>query len=262
MKRLAFAWFVGLIGVMMVGLWGGAGSWAQETGTLGAEAERLLTQVADAQRAEDALLAELAAAHASDLAAAAATTTALMAELTAADATRAAQASEIVALQTQVAGLEAAMPTPATPLPVVEVGLNEVAHAGPWDFRVTAVERQEALEALGGASEPTPPQGIYLLVTLSVVNTGSEDQTYDPTWFRVTDDRGRGWSFDFTATDTLALGGAGARQYQAVPPGLPTEAVVVFDVPPDAVGLTLGVAEDLGATSEPRPSAFAIRLES
>ena len=77
----------------------------------------------------------------------------------------------------------------------------------------------------------------------------------------VTDDQGRGWTFDFTMTDTLALAGAGDRQYGAVPPGLPTEAVVVFDVPPDATGLTLGVAEDLGATSEPRPDPFAIRLE-
>jgi hypothetical protein len=62
-------------------------------------------------------------------------------------------------------------------------------------------------------------------------------------------------------TDTLALAGAGARQYQAIPPGLPTEAVVVFDVPPDATGLKLGIAEDLGATAEPRPDPFAIRLE-
>src|SRR5215213_5787166 len=132
MKRLALAWVVGLIGVMMVGVWGGgSASWAQETSTPGANTERLLTQVADAQRAQDALLAELAAAHANDLAAAAATTTALTADLAALEATRAAQAGEISALQTQVAELEAAMPTPATPAPMVEVGLNEVAHAGP-----------------------------------------------------------------------------------------------------------------------------------
>jgi hypothetical protein len=56
------------------------------------------------------------------------------------------------------------------------------------------------------------------------------------------------------------LAGAGARQYGAIPPGLPTEAVVVFDVPPDATGLTLGVAEELGATSEPHPSTFSIPL--
>jgi hypothetical protein len=262
MKRLAVAWVVGLLGVMMAGLWGGGiGSRAQESSTPGADSERLLTQVADAQRAEDALLAELAAARASELAAAAATTTALTAEVTAADATRAAQASEIAALQTQVAELQAAIPTPATPVPMVEVGLNEVAHAGPWDFRVTAVKRQEALEVPGGTSAPTTPQGVFLLVTLNVINTGTEDQTYDPTWFRVTDDRGRGWSFDFTATDTLALAGAGARQYEAIPPGLPTEAVVVFDVPPDATGLILGVDEEQAATNEGWPSAFAIRLE-
>jgi hypothetical protein len=260
MKRLALAWVVGLLGVIMVGLWGGdAGSWAQETGTLGSDAGRLMTQVADSQRAQDALLAELAAAHASDLAAAAATTTALTAEITALEATRSAQVGEISALQTQVAELEAAMPTPATPVPVAEVGLNEVAHAGPWDFRVSSVERQEAIEVAGG--EPADPQGVFLLVTLNVVNTGTDDQTYDPTWFQVTDDQGRGWTFDFTMTDTLALAGAGARQYGAIPPGLPTEAVVVFDVPPDATGLTLGVAEELGATSEPRPDPFAIRLE-
>jgi Domain of unknown function (DUF4352) len=260
MKRLAGAWVVGLFCVMLVGVWGGgAGSWAQETGTPGADAERLLTQVADSQRAQDALLAELAAAHASDLAAAAATTTALTAEITALEATRSAQAGEISTLQTQVAELEAAMPTPATPVPLVEVGLNEVAQAGPWDFRVSSVERQESLEVPGG--EPANPQGVFLLVTLNVINTGTEDQTYDPTWFQVTDDRGRGWTFDFTMTDTLALAGAGARQYGAISPGLPTEAVVIFDVPPDATGLTLGVAEDLGATSEPQPDPFAIRLE-
>src|SRR5688500_20294602 len=82
MKRLAGAWVVGLFCVMRVGVWGGgAGSWAQEAGTLGVDAGRLMTQVADSQRAQDALLAELAAAHASDLAAAAATTTALTAEI-------------------------------------------------------------------------------------------------------------------------------------------------------------------------------------
>ena len=61
--------------------------------------------------------------------------------------------------------------------------------------------------------------------------------------------------------DTLALAGVGAHQYQSVAPGLSTEAVVVFDVPPDATGLSLEVAEDLGATSEPRPFPCAIRLE-
>jgi hypothetical protein len=147
----------------------------------------------------------------------------------------------------------------AAPPPGSGAGLNSAA-AGPWEFTVTGVERQESLEVPGGASAPINPKGVFLLVRLRVVNTGTEDQTYDPTWFRVTDDRGRGWSFDFTATDTLALAGAGERQYHAVPPGLPTEAVVVFDVPPDATGLTLGVAEELGATSEPRPSTFSIPL--
>jgi len=42
---------------------------------------------------------------------------------------------------------------------------------------------------------------------------------------------------------------------------LPTDAVVDFVVPPDATGVSLGVAEDLAATSEPRPFLFAIRLE-
>jgi hypothetical protein len=147
----------------------------------------------------------------------------------------------------------------AAPPPGSGAGLNSAA-AGPWEFTVTGVERQESLEVPGGTSAPINPKGVFLLVRLRIVNTGTEDQTYDPTWFRVTDDRGRGWSFDFTATDTLALAGAGERQYHTVPPGLPTEAVVVFDVPPDATGLTLGVAEDLGATSEPRPSTFSIPL--
>lgn len=265
--RFALAWLVALLVLGLVGMGGGVpGSVAQESGTPEAGAvdtAGLLTQVAESQSVQDALLAQLAAAHASEQAAAAATTTALTAELAALDATRAAQEGEIAALQTQVAELEALIPTPATPAPMVEVGLNEVAQAGAWDFRVTGVERQETLQVPGQAAdaEPIDPLGVFLLVTLDVVNTGTADQTYDPTWFRVSDDQGRGWTFDFSATDTLALAGAGARQYSAVPPGLPTEAVVVFDVPPDATGLKLGIAEDLGATSEPRPSAFVIRLE-
>jgi hypothetical protein len=261
-NRWVCAWLVALMGVAMVGWWGGgAGSWAQEAGTPHADADRLLTQVADAQRAEDALLAELAAARASELAAAAATTTALTAEVAAAAATQTAQASEIAVLQTRVAELEAAQTPIATPAPVVEVGLNEVAHAGSWDVTVTQVERHDALDVPEGASPPTRPQGVFLLVTLNLVNTGTDAQTYDPTWFQVRDDRDRMWLFDFSATDTLALAGAGTRQYHSVPPGLPTEAVVVFDVPPDATGLSLGVAEDLAATSEPQPFPFAIRLE-
>src|SRR3954470_21982609 len=52
--------------------------------------------------------------------------------------------------------------------------------------------------------------------------------------------------------ETMALARDWARQYEAIPPGLPTEAVVVFDVPPDATGLTLGIAEDSATTAEPR----------
>jgi hypothetical protein len=257
MKRLAKAWGLALTLLLALSVWrGGVESGAQESRP---ESETLLTQVADAHRNEGDLLDELAAAHATEIASLEATATALDDQLVAAEATSAARATEIAALQTQVAGLEAELGARTAPTGV-EVGLGEVANAGPWDVTATGAELSDTIE-LDRLPEPAVAQGVFLLVELEIVNAGTEAQGYDPTWFRIADDRGRSWPFDFTQTDNLALAGAGARQYQAIQPGIPTTAVVVFDIAPDATGLTLRTQEDLSATREPQPDPFTIRLE-
>jgi hypothetical protein len=224
------------------------------------ESEELLTRVIDLQRNQDVLLDELADAQATERADLAATVTALENQLAAAEATSVAQAGEVEALQTQVADLEAAQAGGPASGPGVEVGLNEVATVGAWDITAIGFERADTIET-DRAPDPVEAQGIFVLVELEIVNTGTDAQTYDPTWFRITDDRGRSWPFDFTQTDTLSLAGAGARQYQAIQPGLPATAVVVFDVPEDATGLSLRTIEDMSATSAPQPDPFTIHLE-
>jgi hypothetical protein len=268
MKRLATAWLVAAIVLTVLGSSrGDLRIGAQETSTpatgdirQGRESELLLTQIADAQRNEDALHAELAAALATEQAGLVATVTALEGQVTAAEATSAALASEVAALQTEVAELEAGGVT--MPAGVVEVGMNEVAQVGAWEITVTGVQRGNEIESRTAGEEPAAAVGEFLVVELEIVNMGVETQTYDPSWFEISDERGRSWPFDFTQTDNLALAEAGIRQYAAVEPGLPQTAVVVFDIAEDATGLTLRTlpADELEFTSAPQPAPFIISL--
>lgn len=275
MKRLATAWLVAAIVLTVLGgIRGDLRTGAQETTTptaggirQGRESELLLTQIAEAQRNEDVLHAELAAALATEQAGLAATVTALEDQVTAledqataAEATSAALTNEVTALQTEVAELEAGGVT--MPADVVEVGMNEVAQVGAWEITVTGVQRGNEIESRTAGEEPAAAAGEFLLVELEIVNAGVETQTYDPTWFEISDERGRSWPFDFSQTDNLALAGAGIRQYAAVEPGLPQTAVVVFDIAADATGLTLRTlpADELEFTSAPQPAPFIISL--
>ena len=268
MKRLATARVIAAIVLVVLGsARGDLRTGAQETSTpaaggirQGTESDLLLTQIADAQRNEDALHADLASARATERAEMAATVTALADQLSGAEATSAALAAEVAALQTQVAELEAGGVT--MPADVVEVEMNEVAPVGAWEIMVTGVQRGEAIESRTAGEEPATAQGVFLLVELELVNTGTDTQTYDPTWFQITDDRDRSWPFDFTQTDNLALADAGIRQYAAVEPGLPQSAVVVFDIAPDATGLSLRTVpeDELEFTSAPQPAPFIIHI--
>lgn len=269
MKRLVTAWAVALLALAALGVWrGGIESGAQQTSTPQArngteltESESLLLEIANLQQDQDELLAELAAAQATEVANLAATVVALDEQVVAAEATGAALAGEVGALQTQVAELETAQTGSPGSVPGIEVGIGEVANAGAWDITVTGVEFGDSIEPADPADEPAEAQGVFVLVALEIVNTGTDAQTYDPTWFQIMDDRGRNWPFDFTQTDALALADVGARQYQAIEPGLPATAVVVFDIATDATGLTFGTIEDLSFTGEPQPNPFTVRLE-
>jgi hypothetical protein len=228
----------------------------------------LATQVAAAQDVDAALAAAVAAEQAarSELATGVADARAANEQL----------AATVAALQTQVAGLAAPGPAePAAASPVAgtgaAVGLNEVAHAGAWDFTVTGVERRESIAA-PELPETFNPRGVYLLVTLTVVNAGTEPDYFDHNWFRVTDDRGR--TLPYVSAPTVALqiyrpAGFPADDLPGSPtlqPGLPYTAVLVFDIPADATGLTLRLAdpeelEQMTTLTERMPSPFAIRLE-
>ncbi len=268
MKRLVTAWLVAAIVLTVIGsMRGGLRTGAQETSTPAAggsaqrtESELLLTQIANAQRNEDALHAKLAAALATERASAAATVTALEDQVTAAEATSAALASEVAALQTKVAELEAG--GVSMPAGVVEVGMNEVAQVGAWEIMVTGVLRGSEIESRTAGEEPAAAQGEFVVVELEIVNAGRDTQKYDPTWFEISDERGRSWPFDFWQTDNLAMAEAGIRQYTSVEPGLPQTAIVVFDVAKDATGLTLRTLppDELEDTSAPQPAPFVINL--
>lgn len=86
-------------------------------------------------------------------------------------------------------------------------------------------------------------RGVFLLVPLTVRNTGREPVALEPGDVALLDAQGRRYSPDVAATrlHAEAVGGDSLLE-TAVQPGLTLSGVLVFDVPADASGLVLRIS--------------------
>ena len=171
-----------------------------------------------------------------------------------ATATREAEVEELERLRAQVSGspvpavctpapTATTTPTPAptaTPTPVPPVAAGEpVPYADDWMVTVTGLGLQPTIRTQTAT-------GVFAAVELTIVNEGTAQRPFPLDEFVLVDSAGRTFTPSVAASVDAALA-AGVGGWNAlVAPGIPTDAVVVFDVAEDA-----GEAFILQSTEDP-----------
>lgn len=173
------------------------------------------------------------------------------------------QQATISALETQVSDLKtrvsevsgskkpgatttsASSSTSTKPLAVGETYSN-----GIWEITVTGYEFAPTLDT---TYQQNVARGVYCFVYITVVNVGDKPVPFPYRDMRLKTGEGRTYSVadDALFNLTYVALGAGASN-DDLQPGLPYNTGVLFDIPPDAVGLIL--------TSETAPD-FQVKLE-
>jgi hypothetical protein len=158
-----------------------------------------------------------------------------------ATATREAELLELERLQTQVAEqATACAPTPtpaatATPVPPTAQGVP-VNYVGNWTITVTS-----AATALNVGDQF--PEGIYILVNMTITNNESTERFFDYGDFRLVDSQGRVFVEDVFVASRVNIDNPINFQFD---PNLPTDTVAVFDVAED-----VGTEFILESTADP-----------
>lgn len=127
----------------------------------------------------------------------------------------------------------------AAPAEATQPGVGQVVSANGWDFTVVSVGA--AQETVGSGALSNPAQGVYVPVTVTIVNTSNEAQFLGSDAVTVVDANGAEYSADSFANvyDQAAI------PLGDVNPGITLTGPVYFDVPdgtvPTAVTFTGGL---------------------
>jgi len=113
----------------------------------------------------------------------------------------------------------------------------------PWTVRVEGTDHRSEI---GGGRTPAMAQGEYVVVVLNLTNGSGAPLAFPYEQLALTDDSGRILLCDTGATRLLLLWERHQGYLDEVAPGGQYATVAVFDVPPDATGLTLVDAPGLG----------------
>ncbi|SDH41018.1 DUF4352 domain-containing protein [Agrococcus jejuensis] len=115
------------------------------------------------------------------------------------------------------------------PAEAAQPGVGEVVSSDGWDFTVVSVGA--AQEAVGSGALSSPAQGVYVPVTVTIVNTSNEAQFLGSDAVTIVDANGAEYSADSVASvydqSAIPLGD--------VNPGITLTGPVYFDVPDGTV---------------------------
>ncbi len=148
------------------------------------------------------------------------------------------QQQQVVALQTQVAGIEAIVRPSSPPPEMMDFGRV-------WTVEVAAIERTSEFPRLTPSESgrtTVVARGIFVVVRMNVVNVSTEPVNSFAWWdLRLEDNTGRTFSPNELATESFVTARSDIRENQPdeFQPRLVYEQGVVFDVPADEVELTL-----------------------
>jgi len=107
---------------------------------------------------------------------------------------------------------------------------------GSWEITITA---HESVPSLATTFETYSARGVFLVVYMTVTNTGNDPGAFPYDDLRVTTDEDRTYNYASEPTFGFQIGTYNISLYEDLQPGLAYETAVVFDVPPDASGLAL-----------------------
>ncbi|MBI4289519.1 MAG: DUF4352 domain-containing protein [Chloroflexi bacterium] len=131
----------------------------------------------------------------------------------------------------------------ATPTPAAVTTLGLQAQSGrPFTFGngLYTVDKTGRASEFTDRTTSVKPSGTFLLVFLSVANRGREPLTFSPSDFTLYDREGRKFTALREATKLAASLNEKRDVFgEALQPGLSMEAIIVFDIPKDAAGLSL-----------------------
>jgi hypothetical protein len=117
-----------------------------------------------------------------------------------------------------------------------------------WSFAVTDVELAPTVDL---SNEQFVARGIFVVVYLSITNSGNAPQSFPYDEFLVEDSAGRSYGLHTDSTIPFQIYVYDTSLYGDLQPGLPYESVAVFEIPADATGLTLKTED---------PSPFRVNL--
>jgi endonuclease YncB( thermonuclease family) len=118
-------------------------------------------------------------------------------------------------------------------------GVGQTVELTKDNWRLTILERNNAKQLKGLGTETA--QGTYLVLTVQMENIGQKAQSLGNDRFKVFDDRRREYKVYTKGNVTLTDEPKGLTLTQSVNPGLAGKVRLVFDLPPDATGLTLEI---------------------
>jgi hypothetical protein len=107
---------------------------------------------------------------------------------------------------------------------------------GDWEIGIERTEVQESFSSIWGTHIP---RGEFLVLFVTVINTGSEPMSFPYGDIRLVDGMGRWFSFIHPPTDGMALEFSDQQYWEPLQPGVSYHTGIVFDVPPDTDGLVL-----------------------
>jgi len=124
----------------------------------------------------------------------------------------------------------------SAPTPIPLPGVGEAVEANGWRFVVTGMERSKELQ--WGTVSTDTAIGEWVIVRLTVTNLGRSTASLQPSAFSLVDHEGR--RYEVSLRSILAAKRFGVVELDdPMPPGVPAETMLAFDVHPEATGLRL-----------------------
>ena len=106
--------------------------------------------------------------------------------------------------------------------------INDEVTVGNFAYKVFDVEFKKTI---GNNYFKKTADGIYLLINLGILNTSKESRTLDNSMFKLVDDGGIEFETSSDATSTLELSGYKSMFLKKCQPNIPTNGVLIFEVP-------------------------------
>lgn len=142
-------------------------------------------------------------------------------------------------------GEQAAAQSGEKPAEKTMPGIGEAATAGDFEFTVTEVET--GVESVGSEYLGKNAQGQFVLVHIDVKNVGNDTSTLSSSLQKLVDNQGREHEADASAAiyveDSNTL-------YERVNPGNAVSGVLVFDIPADAMPVSVKLQEGFSSKVE------------